>query len=294
MVTVSLVKGTSRYDNVLRALKLIECDIEVASKGKILVKPNLGYPKRQVAITHVDAVRAVLDFFRERGARKVRIGEGSGAMDTMQAFLDANYLELGKSYDVEFVNLDHDDYVRVQVYDRELQPLFLRVAKTVVESDYRISVCPPKTHDSVIVTLSLKNMVVGSLIWDEEGNDKKALHQGYQAINLSLFELAKIVPPHLSLIDGFVGMEGNGPAFGDPVELGVAIASTDFLAADCVAAKIMGFDPSRVGYLNYCQAEGLGTGDLSKIQLLGTTIEEYQRRFKPHATHQQQLGWQIL
>ncbi len=292
MVRVSLVKGTDRYENVLRALNLVESDIEVVSRSKILVKPNLGYPKRPVAITHVDAIRAVLDFLRQKGAGKVCIGEGSGAIDTMQAFLDAGYLELGKSYDVEFLDLDHDDYVEVQVYNRQLRPFFLRVAKTVVESNYRISVCPPKTHDSVIVTLSLKNMVVGSLIWDEQGHDKKALHQGYRAMNLSLFELAKIIPPHLSVIDGFLGMEGNGPAFGEPVELGIAIASTDFLAADCVAAKIMGFDPSGVGYLNYCEAKGLGTSNLSKMQLLGSTIEECQHPFKPHATYGEQLKWQ--
>lgn len=88
-------------------------------------------------------------------------------------------------------------------------------------------------------------------------------------------------------------MEGNSPAFGDAVELGIAIASTDFLAADWAATRIMGFDPSRVGYLSYCEAEGLGTGDLSKIQLLGTTIQKCRRRFKPHATYEEQLKWRI-
>lgn len=293
MIRVSLVKGRIRYDNILRALTLIQSDMDVISKDRILLKPNLVRPGRRGAVTNVDAVRAVLDFLRERGVSRIQIGEGSGTGDTMQAFRRAGYMELAKYYDVELVDLNHDDYVKVQAYDRDLQPHFLRVARTVVESDYRISICPPKTHDSVIVTLSLKNMLVGSLIWDEEGNDKKALHQGYRAMNLSLLQLAKIIPPHLSVIDGFVGMEGDGPSSGNPVELGIAIASCDFLAADSVAVRVMGLDPSQVGYLNYCKEHGLGTGDLSKIRLLGSTIEECQYRFQLPPTYQEQLEWQI-
>jgi uncharacterized protein (DUF362 family) len=293
MIRVSLVKGRMRYDNIVRALQLIQSDIDVSSKDRILLKPNLVHPGRRGAVTHVDAVRAVLDFLKQRGVGAIQIGEGSGTRDTIQAFRDTGYLELARYYDVEFVDLNDDGYVKVQTYDRDLQPLFLRVERTVVESTYRISICPPKTDDSFIVTLSLKNMLVGSLIWDEEGNDKKALHQGYRAMNTSLLELPGIVPPHLSVIDHFVGMEGDGPSSGKPVDLGMAIASCDFLAADSVALRIMGLNPCKVGYLNYCKEHGLGTGDLSEIQLLGSAIEECEYRFELPATYQEQLEWHL-
>jgi uncharacterized protein (DUF362 family) len=93
------------------------------------------------------------------------------------------------------VDLNEDEFIKVQAHNRDLQPVLLRVARTVVESDYRISICPPRTHDSVIVTLSLRNMLVVSLVWDDKGNDKKALDRGYRAMNLSLLKLARVIPP---------------------------------------------------------------------------------------------------
>jgi uncharacterized protein (DUF362 family) len=106
--------------------------------------------------------------------------------------------------------------------------------------------------------------------------------------------LAKVIAPHLSVSDGFVGMEDAGPSSGDPVDLRVAIASTDFLAADTVATTIMGFDPDEVGYLHYCKLGGLGAGDLDNIEIVGNaTIEECRRSFKPHPTYRKQLQWRL-
>jgi uncharacterized protein (DUF362 family) len=113
-------------------------------------------------------------------------------------------------------------------------------------------------------------------------------------MNLNLYTLAKIVAPHLSVMDGYVGMEGSGPSHGDPVELRLAIASTDFLAADAVAVRIMGFDLDEIGYLYYCQIGGLGKADPEEIEVLGNcTVEECVHPFKPHPTYKRQLQWQI-
>jgi uncharacterized protein (DUF362 family) len=87
-------------------------------------------------------------------------------------------------------------------------------------------------------------------------------------------------------------MEGAGPSHGDPVDLRVAIASTDFLAADTVATILMGFDPDEIGYLHYCKLGGLGAGDLSDIEIVGNaTVEECRQPFRPHPTYQEQLQW---
>lgn len=326
---VALIKGNDRYDNIAQALDLIADQIRVADKRSVLIKPNFVSTRRQLAATHVDAVRAVLDFLRTRYDGPITIGEGAAMSDTFEGYENFGYLPLGETYNVRFMDLNRDDWVTAQVYDRRLHPLHLRLARTVVESDYRISVGPPKTHDTVIVTLSLKNMVMGSLISDlatrsndgqtfrrlsqwprwvinsplaeraksailSSRSDKMAMHQGYPAINLSIYRLVRLVYPHLSVIDGFVGMEGAGPIGGDPVNLCVAIASTDPLAADTVAARLMGFDVDEVGYLHYCRLDGLGAGDLDQIELVGNaTLEECTRRFRPHPSYKQQLGWHI-
>jgi uncharacterized protein (DUF362 family) len=328
---VALIKGDSRYDNIAEALSLIEGDIQLDEVKDILIKVNFVSTTHQLASTHVEGVRALLDFLRPRYDGPITIAEGAAVSDTFTGYRNFGYLELAEEYGVQLIDLNQDNWVWVQVYDRHLKPMELRVARSVVESDYRIAIGPPKTHDTVLVTLSLKNIVVGSMIRGVGGegsnsllravgrfvptglkqspllvevknrvvqsinrSDKFALHQGYPAMNLNLYTLAKVVPPHLSVIDGYMGMEGSGPSYGDPVDLRLAIASTDFLAADAVVVRIMGFDLDEIGYLHYCQLGGLGKAAQEQTEILGNcTVEECLRPFKPHPTHKRQLQWRI-
>ena len=326
---VALIKGPDRYRNIAQALECIGEEIKLPPDG-LLIKPNFVSTTNQLATTHVEAVRALLDFLGSRYGGSITIGEGAGLTDTFEGFRVFGYEPLIEEYGVRLMDLNRDRWVKVRVYDRDLAPLELRLAKTTWESPYRISIGPPKTHDTVIITLSLKNMIMGSLIRDQRGgsstlfhtlyratpswvkgapfleglkrdvattflrDDKFAMHQGYPAINLNLYTLAKYIAPHLSIIDGFLGMAGPGPCHGEPVELQVAIASTDFLAADTVAAKVMGYDIEEIGYLYYCKLKGLGVGDLEKIEIVGNAhLEDCIRPFRPHPTYYQQLRWRI-
>lgn len=324
---VALIKGPDRYRNITQALECI--DIELPPDG-LLIKPNFVSTRNQLAATHVEAVRALLDFLKPHYGGSITIGEGAGLTDTFEGFHLFGYEPLIEEYGVRLIDLNRDRWVKVKVYDRNLASLELRLAKSAWESPYRISITPPKTHDVVIITLSLKNMIMGSLIRDQRvgsntlfhalsrltpswakgaplldgvkrevsttllRSDKAAMHQGYPAINLNLYTLAKHIAPHLSIIDGFLGMEGLGPDDGEPVELQVAIASTDFLAADTVAAKLMGYDVDEIGYLYYCKLKGLGVGDLERIEIVGNApLEDCIRPFRPHPAYRQQLQWQI-
>lgn len=95
----------------------------------------------------------------------------------------------------------------------------------------------------------------------------------------------------VALIDGFEGMEGAGPGDGTPVPSHIAIASTDYIAADRVGLEVMGIDPDWVGYLRYCAQAGLGHYDLAKIELSGTTIAAVARKYKLHPDIQNELKW---
>ena len=287
---VALVQGQERYQNIAQALKLIQGDIQLEDRHRILIKPNFVTVSNQLAATHVDAVRALLDFLQEQGVSKVTIAEGPAIGSAEAGFQNYGYLSLAKDYHVEFLDLNLDEGVRIQLHDQNLHPMHLRVAKTVLDSDFRISIGPPKTHDTVIVTLSLKNIAMGSLV----GGDKSALHQGYPATNLNLYTLAKYIAPNLSIIDGYQAMQGDGPTHGEPVDLRLAIASTDFLAADAVATTIMGFQLSEIGYLAHCHQGGLGEGDRERMEIVGNvTLKECIRPFKPHQSYPQQLAWKI-
>ncbi|MCK5195261.1 MAG: DUF362 domain-containing protein, partial [Desulfobulbaceae bacterium] len=121
--------------------------------------------------------------------------------------------------------------------------------------------------------------------------DKVLVHQGMKHTNINIAELAGSVWPDLAVIDGFTGMEGQGPIFGRPVDVGVAVSSTDPLAADRVACEIMGIDFAAVGYLSYCSEMGLGVADLNRIEIIGHPLRECIKPFTLHSTVQEQYKW---
>ena len=305
----------------------------LAGARSVLIKPNFVSVDHQLAATHVDAVRAVLDFIRARYDGHVVIAEGAAMAPTWEGFRNYGYQPLAQEYDVELVDLNTDDTVPVQIYDRRLHPLTVRLARTVAEADYRISVGPPKTHDVVLVTLSIKNIVMGSLVnpqsvnrgngtpglvrrlagllpkwvwwsrlaeWGKgafvgrvAGSSKMAMHQGFPVINLNLALVAPYVWPNLAVIDGWEGMEGEGPGAGEPVTWRVALAGADPLALDTLVTHLMGFDPQDVGYLCYCRGLGLGVGDLEQVDIVGNVVPGTLCTFRPHPTYRRQLAWHL-
>ena len=283
---VGLIRGDDRYGNVRRALEQIADTVDLNNARRLLVKPNFVSVKRQLSSTHVDAVRAVLDFLRERGVGHIVIAEYAGCGSAMEGFRTFGYLPLLDEYDVELVDLAVEEWVDATIFNRSLQATPAKVARRIVESDFRVSVTPLKTHNSVIVTLSIKNMALGAL------RNRCLFHQGWPAMHLSLYALTPLTAPHLSVLDGFRGMEGDSPIDGDPVDARLAVASTDYVAADTVGTAVMDHDPRQVGYLVYGHRGGLGAGDLAKIEMRGNvSVDEARTHFRKHDTYEDQTGW---
>lgn len=292
---VALTESKSHYNGVFEALKLVENQVEAGIKGKkkVLIKPNFVSVSNQLAATHVDAVRAVLDIISRFYSGEIVVGEGPGYLlpgtfsSLKSALVNFDFLKLQKHYNIVFLDLNKDDSVEINVTLPQQQPTKFNVSKTVVESDYRISVAIPKTHDNVITTLTTKNIVVGSLI----GCEKMKIHQGPKAINLYIAALAKKVMPNLGVIDGFQGMEGRGPCGGDLVDLRVAAASIFPVSLDAVMSAIMGFNSLDIGYLYHLSKWGVGVADLSGIGIIGLPIMRVKRKFKPHPYFREMLKW---
>jgi uncharacterized protein (DUF362 family) len=115
-----------------------------------------------------------------------------------------------------------------------------------------------------------------------------------EAMNRNLVALCRRVRPHLSVVDGWVGMHREGPRHGTPLPLGVVIAGTDAVAVDAVATAVMGFDPREIGYLQYAEGGGLGVADLERIKVVGDPIAQVRRRFVPHSNHVIQRHWRRI
>ncbi len=290
MSRVALIRGDSRRKNVLESLKLIEKEIRKKVVGKkVLIKLNFTSSSIQKAATHIDQIRGILDFLSEIYEGKITIAAGSGE-NTFEGFRNFGYLKLKDQYQlpIEFVDLNKDDFEMILISKSES----VRVSKTVLDpSFFVISAAKLKTHDAVVTTLSIKNLVMGMVLL----RDKEKVHQGIEEINHNLFLLAKKRMPDLGSIDGFYGMEGEGPIGGNMLRCGVAIASTDCLAADRIGLEVMGIDPEDVGYLVYCGRRNLGEYNLGKIDVVGTDLKECrsEKEFRLHSTIKRQLLWKV-
>ena len=97
--------------------------------------------------------------------------------------------------------------------------------------------------------------------------------------------------PDIAIIDGTLGLQGNGPGGTNSVQLGIAVASGDVFAADAVTSKAMGFEPMDIGLLNYANELGYGTADLNSIEIIGPDVDSIAIPFKPHETAELQLQW---
>ena len=285
--TVSLVKGNDRREIIHQALKLIENDVWAAVDGKkrVLIKPNMAVDKNPLAITHADAVRAVLEFLKPRCRKPIMVAE-SGVLNTADGFKANGYYALEKEFGVTVVDLNASPVWKpYYVFTKDQVPQPVRIYADFVDPDVcLISLARMKTHDTVLVTLSLKNVLMAAPVNDYKQSDKGYLHGAEKSLtdimHFNLFHMAQRVWPDLAVIDGFESMEGRGPAWGTPLDTRLALASRDPLAADLVGTKIMGFDSSRILYLKTMAEAGMGAGLVEKIPILGTPLEQCLFKFK--------------
>ena len=287
---VSLVRGNDCRDIVYQALKNIEDEV-LASIGnkKILIKPNFVSTNRPLAATHVNAIRGIMDFLKPHYKKQILVGESTPSGEgTFGGFKNYGYLALEKEYDAVLVDLNLQPWQYRYVIGRGNRPAPIRIISTFLDPEmYIISAAKMKTHDRVVTTLSLKNVLLGAPLSDGKGNDKGLTHTANNfsreaVLHYNMFHLAQEIYPDLGVIDGFEAMEGNGPVGGTPVDARIAMASLDPLAMDSLATKLMGFDPSQILYLTSMAEAGMGQGDLSKIEVLGTPPEQCQFHFKAH------------
>jgi len=297
--TVSFVTGSDRRDMVYRVLKPLEREIKKGIKGKqIIIKPNLVGNETILCATHPDAIRGVLDFLKPIYKQQVIIGEATGRRysdmpGTIKHYHLYGYFPLEKEYNVKLADLNTKSYTVQWVMDKSGHPLDIRIIDTFLDpNNYFISICRTKTHNCLVVTLSAKNVLMGAQLVDGLRHDKGRMHTpGIRKMNFNVFLLARKIQPQLAVIDGLEGMEGNGPTAGTMVEHGVALASTDFIAADRVACQLMGVDFGDVGYLTYCANAGIGQGDLSKINIKGPDPANYVIKYKLHDNIEKHLEW---
>jgi uncharacterized protein (DUF362 family) len=215
----------------------------------VLLKPNLVEPSRgspQIN-THPDVVRAAAQVFRSWGAGDVFVAEGPGHARDGQLVLEESGLgEVLTNCDLEFVDLNYDDVDFVPNRLGRTKLAQLALPRSLKRANLVVSLAKLKTHHWAGVTLSLKNLfgVMPGVVY---GWPKNVLH--YAGIGPSILDIAAAVRPHLAIVDGIIGMEGDGPIMGSARQSGCLVMGTNLAAVDATCARLMRINPHRVGYL---------------------------------------------
>jgi uncharacterized protein (DUF362 family) len=247
-------------------------------KGKtVLLKPNLvGPDPLGVMNTHPAVIAATRESFLRLGASQVLIGDGPAMDRDTEAIVESVRLRdytgpLART----FVDLNVDDVERVALatHASRLEELYL--PKMALGVDFLVSMPKLKTHHWAGVTLSLKNMfgiVPGSCY----GWPKNVLH--WAGIDRAILDINAVARPDFAIVDGIIGMEGNGPIQGTAKASGVLILGSDPVAVDATCCRVMGLIPERIKYLSRAGTL-LGHTNIHKIQQLGEAIASVRRPF---------------
>lgn len=262
-------------DIISRGIELFHLDV----KGKVVVlKPNLvEYDPAGVINTHPSVIAATIEVLRNRGASKVIVAEGPGHRRDNEYLLTASGLyDVLKEYTATYVDLDNDDARPIKVNSHFTGFPWLYLPETILQADLIISMPKLKTHHWAGATLSMKNFfgIIPSAIYRWP---KNPLH--WAGIANSIVDINSVLPiPQFAIVDGIVGMEGNGPIQGQAKHCGTFIFGDDLVAVDATAARLMMLEPTKIEYLAYA-GKFLGNVMPSQIEQVGERIESYRKDF---------------
>ena len=276
-VAILAAKGYDQplKDVLLRGIKL--CGLQVTGK-RIVVKPNLvEFDPKGVINTNPALIEAAIDAFRTLGAAEVIVAEGPGHRRDNEYLLSASGLyDVLREHKVRYVDLNSDDVRATPVRSSFTNFKQLYLPETLFNADLLVSMPKLKTHHWAGVTLSMKNLF-GIIPGTVYGWPKNILH--WQGIDNSILDINSSLPlPQFAIVDGIVGMEGNGPLQGQAKNAGVLLFGDDFVSVDASAARLMKLEPRKVVHLAKADAF-LGNLANEKIEQIGEKLESLQQDF---------------
>jgi uncharacterized protein (DUF362 family) len=274
---VSIYRARTYSEDLYDLVRRVITDHKLNVRGKrVVLKPNLvEFDERTVINTHPKLVHAAFEAFRAAGAVDVRVAEGPGHRRLTLDLADAaGYFSTIPRFESVFTDLNLDEITHIQLMRPKSKLESLYLPNTVLGCDLLVSMPKMKTHHWAGATLGMKNLF-GLVPGGVYGWPKNVLH--WAGINESIADLHQLFQKTFTLVDGIIGMEGNGPIQGTPRPVGVIVAGASPVAVDATCCRIMGLDPARIGYLRLAAGEQNLGEDL--ISQTGENIESVATRF---------------
>ena len=270
---VSIVRDVDLVKRVNHAVELIGGIEKFVGKGdKVLIKPNLVGcdPPETGETVHPETIRTLTRLAKTAGASKITVGDALLSRDlSLKKKMQNIFQGIAEKEKAEMINFDEHPYVEVEVKD----PIYfkkIKVAETLLECDVLINIPTLKTHHLAGITVALKNLY-GFL----PREDRFRYHSA-DKIEEIIVDLNIVRRSDLIVVDGTYSTHHRPPF--DIQRMDLALAGNDPVAVDAVAAKVMGVDLKTLRNLKWAEERGLGTSNLSEIQIFGLSVDEAFRR----------------
>ena len=300
---VSFTTGTDRMQMIFDVIKPFDSELRAGMKNKqLVIKPNMVVTNIELCATPKESLRALLEYLKPIYKGQIIIAESSSSVNSSDGFKNYGYTDLANEYNIKFVDLNTENKgVPAYILDRNLHMDKIELADMLVKPDYYvISLSRLKTHNSVVMTGSIKNLAMGAPLnpgtvvnGGRPVSYKRNMHSGGSRwLHYNMFVVSQSTRADFAIIDGVEGMEGNGPINGTPVDHRIALAGFDVVAVDSMCARLMGIPLEEVGYINYMAAAGIGNMDMDKIEILGgKDFEKSIIKYKMNQNIENQLEW---
>ncbi|MDQ1278994.1 MAG: hypothetical protein QG670_254 [Thermoproteota archaeon] len=268
---IAIVRGERGHQPVLKALDLIGYGKAFIGCKRALIKVNFITTKTwdTGATTDPMVVEAIIKWLKKQSIEVLVVESDASVTNADEAFRVTGMKEMCERNGVECLNLRHVRS-RVSIDISNGEALKNISVPSLVRDSVIISASKLKTHTSTKVTLGMKNMF-GLL------PDKLKMKYHLKGISKVITDINTVLKPTLTVIDGFVAMEGNGPSNGTPVKMDLIIVGEDPVATDATGCRVMGIDPHEVSHIRRAYERGLG--NIDDIQILGEKLEDVTRKF---------------
>jgi len=277
---VSIVKAPAYDQTIYETMRRLLAGQLGDVRGKrILLKPNLvEFEPGSCINTNPMVVHAAFEAFRAMGAAEVRIAEGPGhRRNTLDLADAAGYFHTVPDFENSFVDLNLDEVTRVRPERQFSRIKKLYLPNSALRADLLVSMAKMKTHHWAGATLSMKNLF-GTVPSGIYGWPKNVLH--WAGIDESIADLHAAFPRQFAIVDGIIGMEGNGPIQGTPKHAGVLVAGSDPVAVDATCCRIMKIDPFQIQYLRLAAAQPGAHFAERNVEQIGESIESVATPFE--------------
>ena len=258
-------------DTLTRGLAQFPQTLARAKGGRVVLKPNIvEYHPDHPINTDARFLAAAVVAFKKHGAAEVLIAEGPGHHRDSELLLERTGLHvLMKEVGTRFVDLNLDKPVDLKLVRNLTGMGRMKLAGTAVGADLLVSCAKLKCHHWVGVTLTMKNLF-GVFPGAVYGWPKNPLH--WAGLEQSILDIWDLLPNTFGLVDGIIGMEGDGPIKGTAKQVGAIVMGPQLPAVDATCARLMGFSAGELGFLRVAARLG-GTVEPSRIEDRGETVE---------------------